>query len=161
MTCGKVERFQQTLKRWLRAQPHQPATLAELQVLLDTFVDHYNHQRPHRSLPGHATPAAAYHARPKATPTGRDTDTHWRVRHDRVDTTGKVTLRHHGRLYHIGIGRTPIILLVADLDVRVVHAATGELLRHLTLDPTRNYQPQPKTTNALNPTRGFRTFPIS
>jgi hypothetical protein len=73
---------------------------------------------------------------------------HWRVRHDRVDTTGKVTLRHDGRLYHIGIGRThartPTVLLAADLDVRVIHAATGELLRHLTLDPTRNYQPQPK-----------------
>jgi transposase InsO family protein len=145
MTCGKVERFQQTLKKWLRAQPHQPATIAELQALLDTFVDHYNHRRPHRSLPGHATPAAAYRARPKATPTGRGADTHWRVRHDRVDTTGTVTLRHNGRLYHIGIGRThartPIILLVADLDVRVVHATTGELIRHLTLDPTRNYQP--------------------
>jgi transposase InsO family protein len=148
MTCGKVERFQQTLKRWLRAQPHQPATLAQLQALLDTFVDHYNHQRPHRSLPGQATPAAAYNARPKHSPTGRDTDTHWRVRHDRVDTTGTVTLRHNGQLHHIGIGRThartPIIVLVADLDVRVVHATTGELLRHLTLDPTRNYQPQPK-----------------
>ena len=29
-TCGKVERFQQTLKKWLRAQPHQPATLPDL-----------------------------------------------------------------------------------------------------------------------------------
>ena len=57
-TCGKVERFQQTLKKWLRAQPVQPATLAELQVLLDTFTDAYNHHRPHRSLPQRATPAA-------------------------------------------------------------------------------------------------------
>lgn len=144
-TCGKVERFQQTLKRWLRAQRAQPASLGELQVLLDRFVDHYNQRRPHRSLPSQATPATAYRTRPKAGPTGRDTDTHWRVRHDRVDTSGRVTLRHHGRLYHIGIGRTlartPIILLVADLDVRVIHATTGELIRHLTLDPTRNYQP--------------------
>ena len=37
-TCGKVERFQQTLKKWLRAQPRQPATIAELQALLDTFI---------------------------------------------------------------------------------------------------------------------------
>ena len=147
-TCGKVERFQQTLKRWLRAQPHQPATLDQLQVLLDRFVDHYNQHRPHRSLPGRVTPAAAYRSRPKATPTGRDTDTHWRIRHDRVDTTGRVTLRHNGRLHHIGLGRThartPILLLVADLDIRVIHATTGELLRHLTLDPTRNYQPTGK-----------------
>jgi transposase InsO family protein len=145
MTCGKVERFQQTLKRWLRAQPTHPRDLNELQALLDVFVDHYNQRRPHRSLPGRATPAAAYRSRPKATPTDRDADTHWRIRHDHVDSSGKVTLRHDGRLYHIGIGRThartPIALLVADLDVRVIHAATGELLHHLTLDPTRNYQP--------------------
>jgi transposase InsO family protein len=144
-TCGKVERFQQTLKRWLHAQVPQPADLAQLQALLDRFVEHYNQRRPHRSLPGRATPALAYQARPKATPTGRDTDTHHRVRRDRVDTNGRVTLRHNGRLHHIGLGRThartPVILLVADLDIRVIHATTGEMLRHLTLDPTRNYQP--------------------
>jgi transposase InsO family protein len=144
-TCGKVERFQQTLKRWLRAQPAQPATLTELQTLLDTFVAYYNHHRPHRSLPHHATPATAYHARPKASPGNRDTDTHHRVRRDRVDDTGVVTLRHHGRLHHIGIGRTHarthVLLLVQDLHIRVVNAATGELLRELTLDPSKDYQP--------------------
>ena len=40
-TCGKVERFHQTLKRRLNAQADQPATVAELQSLLDAFVDHY------------------------------------------------------------------------------------------------------------------------
>jgi transposase InsO family protein len=133
-TCGKVERFQQTLKNWLTAQPDQPTNLTQLQALLDTFTDGYNQRRPHRSLPGRATPAVAYQSRPKATPTGdRGSDTHWRVRHDTVDNWGKVTLRHNGRLHHIGIGlahaRTPITLLVADLDVRVIHAVTGELLR--------------------------------
>jgi transposase InsO family protein len=59
-TCGKVERFQQTLKNWLRAQPVQPATVAELQALLDEFVQIYNQQRPHRSLPHQATPATLY-----------------------------------------------------------------------------------------------------
>ena len=144
-TCGKVERFHQTLKRWLRARPNQPATRAELQAQLDQFNGHYNQQRPHRSLPGQVTPAVAYQARPKATPGPIDTDTHHRVRHDRVDTTGRVTLRHNGRLHHIGLGRThartPVLMLIADLDIRVIHATTGELLRHLTLDPTRDYQP--------------------
>jgi len=143
-TCGKVERLHQTLKRWLAARPDQPATTAELQALLDHFVEHYNQHRPHRSLPSQATPAVAYRARPKATPTSHEPDTHCRVRHDRVDDSGSVTLRHNGRLHHIGIGRThartPIILLVADLDIRVIHATTGELLRHLTLDTTRDYQ---------------------
>ena len=34
-TQGKAERFQQTLKNWLAAQSPQPATLTELQALLD------------------------------------------------------------------------------------------------------------------------------
>ena len=103
-TQGKVERFQQTMKNWLRAQPAQPATLAELQALLDTFASIYNQHRPHRSLPGRATPATAYAARPKASPGDRAADTHDRVRTDRIDKTGLVTLRHNGRLHHIGIG---------------------------------------------------------
>ena len=141
-TCGKVERFQQTMKHWLRAQP-PPATLAELQQLLDTFVDIYNHHRPHRSLPHRATPAAIYTTRPKAHPGEHDPDTEFRVRHDRVDKAGKVTLRHNGQLHHIGIGRphagTPIVMLIADLDIRIIHAATGEIIRQLTLDPNRTY----------------------
>jgi hypothetical protein len=64
---------------------------------------------------------------------------------DRVDTDGKLTLRHNGRLYHIGIGRTHartrVLMLVQDLHIRVINAATGELLRQLTLDPDHNYQP--------------------
>src|SRR3954452_5649927 len=148
-TCGKVERVQQTMKNWLRAQPDQPSTLAELQTLLDRFVDDYNTRRPHRSLPQHATPAARYTALPKALPAGsRDPDTHNRVRHDRIDDSGVITLRHNGRLHHIGTGRThartPVVVLVQDLDIRIANAATGELLRELTLDPTRDYQPQKK-----------------
>jgi transposase InsO family protein len=46
-TCGKVERFHQTLKKWLRAQPQQPTTIAELQALCDHFIAYYNTQRPH------------------------------------------------------------------------------------------------------------------
>jgi transposase InsO family protein len=142
-TCGKVERFHQTLKQWLRARP-DANTIPELQALLDTFVQRYNHHRPHRGLPHRATPAVVYNARPKATPTGQP-DTHYRVRHDRVDDAGTVTLRVHGRLHHIGIGRTHarthVTVLVDDLHVRVLNASTGELLRDLTIDTTRDYQP--------------------
>jgi transposase InsO family protein len=143
-TCGKVERFHQTLKRWLTRQP-RAATLADLQAQLDIFVTEYNHHRPHRSLPHKATPATAYAARPKAQP-GKRTDTHDRVRRDRVDDTGSLTLRLAGRLHHIGVGRTHarthILMLVQDLEVRVINAATGELIRELTIDPTRDYQPR-------------------
>ena len=103
-TCGKCERFQQTLKKWLAAQPHQPATLPELQAHIDTFVTTYNHHRPHRSLPQRATPATAYDTRPKAGPTAdRSTDTHYRVLSDRVDKNGKLSLRLHGRMHHMGL----------------------------------------------------------
>jgi hypothetical protein len=144
-TQGKVERFQQTLKNWLRAQPAQPATVAQLQALLDTFASIYNKRRPHRSLPHQATPATAYAARPKAAPGDRSSDAHDRVRTDRVDADGKLTLRVNGRLHHIGIGRThartPVLMLIQDLHIRVINAATGELLRELTLNPARDYQP--------------------
>jgi hypothetical protein len=131
--------------KWLAAQHPQPAGLPQLQALLDIFTACYNHQRPHRSLPHRATPATAYAARPKAVPGDRAADTHDRVRTDTIGKTGTVTLRHGGRLYHIGVGRTHarthIILLIQGLDVRIIDAATGELLRQLTLDPQRNYQP--------------------
>jgi len=154
-TCGKVERFQQTLKNWLAAQPVQPSTAAELQTLLDTFTTIYNTERPHRSLPHRATPATLYESMPKAVP-GEVTNpaTHDRIRHDIVDKVGTVTLRHRSRLHHIGIGRTYagtcIILIVQDLDIRIVNAATGELIRELTLDPNRDYQP---TRAPKGPTR--------
>jgi transposase InsO family protein len=143
-TTGKVERFQQTMKRWLAAQSPQPSSIAELQALLDCFVAHYNDERPHRSLPLRAVPSVAYRTRPKATPTDRSGDAHDRVRHDVIDKAGRITLRVGGRLHHIGLGRTlartPVVVLVHDLEVRVAHAATGELIRSLVIDPTKDYQ---------------------
>jgi hypothetical protein len=98
---------------------------------------------PGRSRSTRSTPAVVYTGRPKATPGQRSADTHWRVRHDRVAGGSNVTLRHHGRLHHIALGRhltgTRIILLIADVDVRIIDAATGALYRHLTLDPSRLY----------------------
>lgn len=67
------------------------------------------------------------------------------MRYDRVDHHGVVTLRYDSRLRHIGLGARhrgkPIVLLVADRDVRIV-TENGELLRHLVLGPTRDYQRQ-------------------
>lgn len=143
-TCGKVERFHRTLKKWLTAQP-RATTLTELQTQLDTFTKIYNQQRPHSALAHRATPSTAYNARPKASPANR-TDTHDRVRTDRIDKSGTITLRVHGRLHHIGIGRTHagtrVLILAQDHDITIINATTGELLRQLTLDPTRDYQPR-------------------
>ncbi len=143
-TCGKVERLHQTLKRYLGKQT--PAkTLSGLQGQLDAFCHYYNAIRPHRALGGR-TPLQAYSARIKARPACEEgLEGHFRVRHDKVDAGGTVTLRHDSKLHHIGLGRAhkgkPIKLLVADRDIRVLDARTGELIRRLTLDPSRDYQP--------------------
>ena len=142
-TCGKVERFHQTQKKWLAAQP-APATLADLQRQLDRFRRYYNTVRPHRAI-GRRTPDQAYNARPKAKPAKPSIPVHYRVRRDKTDTSGVFTLRYDSQLRHIGLGtenaRKRILALIADLYIRVVDAETGELLRELTLDPNRDYQP--------------------
>jgi len=120
----------------------------QLQALLDTFRGYYNQTRPHRAL-DRRTPQQTYAARPKAVPTGTPIDTgHYRVRHDRIDNGGVITLRHNSRLHHIGLGRrhtgTRVLVLVRHLHVRVLNT-DGELLRELQLDPTRDYQPQTRT----------------
>ena len=142
-TCGKVERLHQTEKKWLDAQDPSNS-LAGLQALLDRFADIYNDRRPHRAI-GRRTPAEVYTARPKAAPSAdRAGLVHYRVRRDIINN-GTVTLRHNSRLHHIGIGKAHtgrrVLLLVADLHVRVI-TDDGELLRELTLDPTRDYQPR-------------------
>ena len=141
-TCGKVERFHQTLKQFLAKQA-VPQSLAHLQLQLDAFRSYYNQQRPHRAHGG-KTPLFAFEARLKAKPHKADAPTHFRVRKDKVDRFGRVTLRHLGRLRHIGLGMAyknrSVRLLVAGDHVRVV-TEEGTLLRELTLDPTRDYQP--------------------
>jgi transposase InsO family protein len=144
-TCGKVERFHQTLKRWLVRQP-LASSVSELQAQIDRFTSYYNEIRPHRAR-GRITPMAAFQARDRARPVGPKirVGASVRVRRDRIDKNGKVTLRYRTRLHHIGVGHSHkgkrVILLVDGLDVRVV-SDDGELLRHLTLDPSRDYQPQ-------------------
>jgi transposase InsO family protein len=145
-TCGKVERFHQTMKKHLNAQ-RTARSLPALQAQLDYFVDYYNTVRPHRAL-GRKTPAEAFAARHKARPKGPGVKVppHCRVRQDKV-SDGNITLRYRTRLYHVGVGRrynkVPVLVLVADRDIRILKT-DGELLRHLTLDPKRLYQPQGK-----------------
>jgi transposase InsO family protein len=140
-TQGKIERFHQTLKRWLAARPAAD-TLPQLQHQLDTFASLYNTHRLHRA---HGqTPATAYAATIKAAPP--DTPTtgiHYRVRIDVVDQFGKLTLRHAGALHHLGIGRrhagTHVLLLVDRIKVNVINPATGEHLASHTINTHRNY----------------------
>ena len=103
-TCGKVERFHQTLKKYL-AKRNPPTTKKQLQAQLDRFVAYYNNVRPHRAArPAHTSRGVR---RPREGPSPTDpgsTALGYRVRHDKVDKSGNVTLRYHGRLHHIGVG---------------------------------------------------------
>jgi len=141
-TQGKVERLNQTLKRWLTAKPR--TTLTGLQAQLDAFTDYYNTRRPHRALDRH-TPAEAYTARAKATP-DHNRDGHFRIRDDTVHATGSVTLRRGGRLHHIQLGTalagTHVRMLIHDLDITVINRDTGEILRELVLNPDKDSQPR-------------------
>jgi transposase InsO family protein len=136
-TCGKVERFQQTLKKWLRRQP-LAANLAELQAQLDAFVAYYNHQRPHRGI-GRHTPAQRWAATPPAINLGIALPGPAHTTTVTVRPAGVVPLGRY--LIHIGIrwqGRT------ARIHHDDTHAAVfidHQLVRALPLDPTRRYQP--------------------
>jgi len=144
-TCGKVERFHQTLKKFL-AKQEIPATKKQLQAQLDRFVASYNALRPHRGI-GRRTPLEAFGARQKAYPCGPRIDcAGYRVRHDRIAKNGNVTLRYNSRLHHIGVGAAykgwRVILLVAGREVQIL-SLEGAPLRRLVLDPTKDYQPMP------------------
>ena len=140
-TQGKIERFHQTLKKWLAKQT-PAASIADLQTQLDAFRTLYNDHRPHRALAGR-TPSAAYQATPKASPTAVTTSDHFRVRLDHIDANGKISLRRAGRMHHLGVGSThrgqPAIILINTITATVVHRTTGEVLSEHDIDPTRPY----------------------
>ena len=147
-TQGKVERYHQTLKKWLRRQPAS-SSIEELQSRIDGFVLYYNEQRPHQARD--CPPMRAWRALDKATIHigGQPVLAKTRVRRDHVDHWGSVTLRYRRKLHHISVGRKHrhqrVLILVADLDVRVI-TDEGELLRHFTLDPARDYQARSRST---------------
>ena len=145
-TCGKVERFQQTLKNWLH-RPGPPAghhdracrpcsTGSATSTTPSDPTAPCPPAHPRRRL--HHPTQSRTRANPRHGPTTGSAAT--------GSTTGKVTLRHAGTLYSIGIGRshngTPVLVLVHGQDITIIDATTGELLRELTLDTTRKYQPQ-------------------
>jgi transposase InsO family protein len=141
-TQGKIERFHQTLKRWLAAQP-AAATLDDLQAQLYCFQRIYNELRPHRALK-RLTPAAAYAATPKARLATTIGDPgHYRLRYDRTDNHGKMSIRRAGRLHHLGVGASNAhrrVLAIADqTTVTVIDLTTGEVLSSHTIDPDRSY----------------------
>ncbi len=138
-TCGKVERFHQTQRRWLNAQP-TAATVAELQVLLDRFRHVYNTERPHRSI-GRRTPAQVWAAQPPAAPLRGGEEPTARVSAGRADADGKLVA---SRRLSIGVGvewaHHHLTLVRRGDHATVIATVTGEIVRELTIDSSRNYQ---------------------
>ena len=140
-TCGKVERHHQTFKKWLAAQPHQPATLRQLQRLLDTYRAYYNTRRPHSALPQRATPHHAWttapsHGGPAALPVQTDATVH-RLR---VSATGTISVSRS----RIGVGTTHkghTLTAIRDRDHITVYDLDGRPLGHANLTQGKSYVP--------------------
>jgi transposase InsO family protein len=158
-TTGKVERFQQTLKKWLRHQDRLhglAANLAELQARLDEFCDYYNTHRPHQGI-GRITPLSRWQATPRSAPTTEPLphpaprpETHTVV----VDTRGTVNL--HRLSIAVGAEWTGCTVTVIIDQHHATIIRGNRLVRHLRIDPTRYYQPNrrprggPKRTRHLH-----------
>jgi len=140
-TCGKVERFHQTQKKWLTRQP-QARSIAELQTQLHHFRRYYNTIRPHRAL-DRRTPAQAYTARPKATPNAAafSAPPHTRVRHDKIDTSGVITLTACNRPHsqHLS-GHSHVVCTWTELAAVPAMLGAGAFLVNVRVRP-----PTPRT----------------
>lgn len=133
---GKVERFHQTLKKWLAKQP-RAATIAELQVQLDTFRHLYNTRRPHRAL-DRRYPADVWTSAPKTGPDGQPVGIATHV-HDTIVSNGRcyagnvaitIGAQHNGQ-------RALAVITGTACHVFI----NGNLVRQLTIDPTTRTQP--------------------
>ncbi|MGZ6801347.1 MAG: integrase core domain-containing protein [Mycobacteriaceae bacterium] len=136
-TCGKVERFHQTLKRFLTAQP-PPESIHELQDQIDAFTERYNQRRKHRSL-ARRTPLEVWTTTPRAGPEPHPLDTPTRIITRTIVNTrfelDRTCLIALGTRYN---GQTATAVITGQ------HAHVfidGKLIRELTIDPTRTYQP--------------------
>lgn len=135
-TCGKLERSHQTTKRWLAAVG-PAATPAELQEQLDRWRRHYNEQRPHKAASG-ATPKTRWDATERALPLGIN---------PLSPTTGLRRVSSNGKIAwastNISIDSRRAgeqVLVVARGRHLAIHGQGG-IIRRLTIDPTRRYQP--------------------
>lgn len=137
-TCGKVERFQQTLKRWLWPRRRRLHTLAQLQRALDRFRRYYNEERPHRGI-GRRTPLERWSASPALGPASGPLPTPAR----RVATviTPAGVARAGAYAIHVGAEYEGDQALVVLADTEASVFIDGRVVRQLKLDPTRYYQP--------------------
>ena len=136
-TCGKIERHHQTLKKWLRSQP-TPATIEELQALLDIYQEYYNNRR-HSALPRRMTPTEAWAgAETLGGPTSPPRQADATLHRCTVSKTGVISVARHRMsvgVHHAGAALTAI----RHGDRATVYNADGTALGHAHLDPAKSY----------------------
>jgi hypothetical protein len=131
------------LKKWLRAQTI-PATVDDLNALLDEFRGFYNQRRPHKELHG-ATPAEFFTATQKARPADQPLPEPVFVsRHTVGEKSGNVFVPP----YKVNVGRRWAGHECDSIRVgdHIAIFSGAALVREFIADPTRNYQPGDKTT---------------
>lgn len=138
-TCGKVERHHQTLKKWLAHQP-TPATLAELQALLDTHRVRYNTLRGHGAL-GRRTPQHVWdHADHLGGPSHPPAQTDATIHHLTADRRGIVYLGRRLQL-RVGPGHAgQPITVIRDGDRATAYTSDGDPIGYIHIDHTKIYQ---------------------
>jgi len=137
-TCGKVERFHQTLKKWLAARP-KPTTVTELQQLLDTFVDIYNTQRPHRGI-GRRTPKDVFNTTPKTAPDAFSILDKTTIHHNKVDRSGRVEIPGPHAIT-VGAAYTAETATTIRTGNNTHIFINNKLTRKLVINPNRRSQP--------------------
>ena len=141
-TQGKIERLWQTLKQWVYARGI-PSSIDQLNTWLDEFTHVYNRERSHRALYG-MTPWSVYTNTHKASARIDIDHVSYRVRYDRVDAYGRVTLRYKGRILHLGLSKKrkncPVILLIHGNHVIALDRQIHQIIGYFELDETKNYQ---------------------
>ena len=137
-TCGKVERHHQTLKKWLSTQP-TPATITELQHLLNTYREHYNTRRRHSALPQRSTPAQAWNNAPSHGGAGSlPMQTDATLHRCRVAATGAISVAGHST----SVGTThagTTVTAIRDSNHVTVYHHDGHPLGHFHLEPGKKY----------------------
>ena len=140
-TCGKIERFWQTLKKWLSAYEVRHGAAGEAEQLtrrLNIFADYYNTRRPHRALRGR-TPAQAFAAAPTAQPAGRPFPQPLTVHTATISARGVMPLA--GFQIHVGRRWNDTRVTAIKHGNHVAIFAGNILLRALDINPERDYQP--------------------
>ena len=143
-TCGKVEHYHGTWKRWLRRRS-RAATVVELQDQLDGFRGYYNTERPHMALVDHgrnapaSTPAERWAARAHGGPAAGPLASPICAYEPLVSVNGSISVG--GAVLHLGADRAGQRLIAIRQDNHVVVFDRSILIADRRLDPNQRYQP--------------------